>query len=158
MIEKIDKQPKKRLLITGFGVFLLFLLAIAIFFYKSFWTISVQGPSMEPTLDNGDRLLITKAYWLVGSIQKNDIVVAHRPGSDEIIIKRVLALGGERVEYSLQPKAHSIAEGPYIVPAGHVYLIGDNRPVSEDSQVFGAVPLENVIGKVVVTNRQGPAE
>ena len=37
----------------------------------------------------------------------------------------------------------------YIVPRGHVFLIGDNEPESEDSRAFGAIPVENIKAKII---------
>ena len=143
------KSTRKRA-ITGFGVTLLFLLAFAIYFQFTFKTVVVSGDSMLPTLKNGRRVLTSKAYWLVGPIKHKDIVVIRDDGPTGFIIKRVYKMAGEVVEWSLVPDTVDFREGEFKVPEGHVYILGDNRAVSEDSRRFGPVPLDSIIGKVVI--------
>jgi signal peptidase I len=140
---------RRKVLFTGFGVFLLGVLAFAIFFWVNFQTVVVKGDSMDPTLQNGQRLLITKAYWLVGDIRKNDIIVVHRPESGEVVIKRVYAMQGETVDFYNVPDNWNLAQGEYIVPPDSYYVLGDNRPVSDDSRLFGPVRSDVILGKVV---------
>ena len=145
------KSPKGRTLIyTGFGSFLLFLFAIVIFFYYNFKTIEVQGDSMMPTLEPGQRLLVSKAYWLVGDLKFKDIIVIENSRDDDIIIKRVYKLAGEKVDIKNVPFTWDLTQGDYIVPEGTVYVLGDNWSVSQDSRHYGPFDLTDVIGKVVV--------
>ena len=144
------KKGKKRT-ITGFGVFLVFTLVFTIFFYLNVKTIQVSGVSMLPTFKNGRRVLVSKAYWLVGPIKDNDIVVSKDPGGPGTIIKRVYRLGGESVDYPHYPDTVPLFMGrEYRVPKGYVYLLGDNPPFSEDSRRFGPVPIDKILGKVIV--------
>jgi signal peptidase I len=148
------RKPKKRVLVTTFGTFLIFVLVLTVFMFFTFRTIEVQGESMQPTFDGGERLLVSKAYWLVGEIERDDIVVVKRPDTGEVIIKRVHALSGDQVDLLNvpDPENYPLRNGPYIVPDKHIYVMGDNLPMSEDSRRFGPVPRENVIGKVIVWN------
>ena len=147
------RQKRKRLIYTGFSGFLLFLLVVAVFFYRNFRTIEVQGDSMETTLHAGSRLLISNAYWLVGPIRDNDIVVIRNPYEEnEVIIKRVYKLAGEAVGLANVPENWDVTSGPYIVPEGTIYVLGDNRQVSQDSRHYGPFEIEDVIGKVVVVH------
>ncbi len=139
---------RKRAL-TGFGIVLLFVLGFAIFFYLSFNTVIVTGNSMEKTYKSGRRLLSSRAYWLVGGIRVKDVVVIKGDGPKEYVIKRVYKMEGEVVDFANIPETWSIANGEYVVPKGHIYVLGDNREVSEDSRKFGAVPLDRVLGKIV---------
>lgn len=94
------------------------------------------------------------------------------PGYSSIrVIKRIVGLPGDRI--SFDPDGRTIrngklAEEPFInpchgecglprfivVPAGHYFLAGDNRPVSSDSRFWGAVPLEAIDGRVILPSEQ----
>lgn len=134
---------------TGFGASLLVLFLIALFFYFNFTSVVVSGHSMEPTFHTGQRLLACKAYWLVGGIKDNDIVVIKTGNGSEYIIKRVYRTGGEIVDWPNAPTDWQLTNGEMKVPEGEVYVIGDNRPVSEDSRTFGPLPIDRVIGKII---------
>jgi signal peptidase I len=143
------KQNRKRA-ITGFGVLLLCLLGFAIYFHLTFTTVVVSGESMLPTLKSGQRVLTSKAYWLVGPIKEKDVVVIRDDGPTGYIIKRVYKMAGQVVDWALVPDSFDFRSGEYHVPEGTVYVLGDNRQVSEDSRRFGPVPVESIIGKVVI--------
>lgn len=125
-------------------------LAFAIFFIQNFKTVVVSGPSMMPTLRSGDRILASKAYWLVGGIRRKDIVVIKDENATGYIIKRVVFLPGETVDFYNAPRNWPLRNGPFVVPADSYYVLGDNREVSEDSRIFGPVDKSRIIGKVVV--------
>jgi signal peptidase I len=129
----------------------------------------VRQRSMESTLFQNDRVLVSKVDYRFGGPQPCDIVVFNPPIDSSIpYVKRVLAVGGERV--ALQegrvlvdgrqrdcgdergqslPQAPKL-EYPFTVPAGSIWVMGDNRQASSDSRSFGAVPNDNVIGKVIL--------
>jgi signal peptidase I len=142
-------KPKKRSR-TFFVVFLLIVLAVSGFGLLNFQTVIIQGDSMEPTFYDEQRILVCKALWLMGKPKHNDIVVIKgmRPG--EYLVKRVYRLQGEAVEIVYQPYEWSFTKGVYVVPEGHIYVLGDNLENSEDSRSFGAVEESRVIGKVVM--------
>lgn len=132
-------------------VFLVFLLLFAILMLRNFHTVEVTGDSMSPTLENGTHVLVSKAYWLVGPVKTNDIVVIRDPsGSNELYIKRVYGIGGDKIDWYNAPENWSLAKGTYEVPNQHFYVLGDNRPVSEDSRTWGSVRANDIIGKVIV--------
>jgi len=145
------KKGKKRA-VTGFGVFLGFMLMFAVFFYINFTTIEVSGISMMPTLHDHQRVLVSRAYWLIGPIKDKDIIVLKDPHGPGDIIKRVCYMAGESVPWDLRPESAPLLDNDYRVPDGCVYVLGDNRSKSEDSRRFGAVDMSNIIGKVV-TNK-----
>jgi len=84
----------------------------------------------------------------------------------ELLAKRIVAVGGQRVEirdgvlfvdriprrepYVDHSRVDGFFFGPARVPAGSVFVLGDNRGDSEDSRDFGAVPREHLIGRVVL--------
>jgi signal peptidase I len=137
-------------MLRGFGVFLLIFLCAAVFFFVNFQTIEVKGDSMQPLFRDGQRVLITRAYWLVGGIKKNDVVVLRGEQPHEFWIKRVYRMAGEKVNLRFVPYDHLLSKGEYIVPEDHIYVLGDNLSVSEDSRNYGPVDTDRVVGKVVV--------
>ena len=142
------KQRKRAA--TGLGVALAVLFLFALFMNLNFHTVVVDGPSMLPTFKENDRLLVSKAYWLVGAIRDKDIVVIQDPGGDGYIIKRVFRIGGETVPLGKLPDFRHLAEGAYVIPQNQVYVLGDNLPQSEDSRRFGPVDMSRIVGKVIV--------
>lgn len=140
----------RRVVITGFGAVLLGILCFFAFFYLNFRSVEVRGQSMEPTFESGRRLLMSNAYWLVGPIRKNDIVVIKVPDSGETLIKRVKGVPGDVIDFMDVPHSWRLAAGEFKVPPGTLYCLGDNRPVSQDSRDYG--PFENnaILGKVVI--------
>jgi signal peptidase I len=133
----------------GFLIFLMVLLVAAIFMALNFQIAEVKGVSMEPTFKEGRRVLTSKAYWLVGKIQKNDIVVAKEEDGRGYFIKRVYGLPGDKIEMAFAPYDWDIAKGDFVVPEGGIYLIGDNIRHSDDSRKFGPFKLERILGKVL---------
>jgi signal peptidase I len=122
-----------------------------------------EGPSMQPNLYRGDRVMTEKVSYRFGAPERGDVVIVRRPAPDKALIKRVVALAGEVVEVR---QGHAwidgepIAEpwvtyfggpdyGPARVPANHVFVLGDNRPNSRDSREIGPVPLGAVRGHAV---------
>ena len=75
MDNESNTKPKTKRRVRFFTVFLLIVLVFAAVFGINFKTAVVDGQSMNPTLTNGQKVLTTKAYFLVGSIKKNDIIV-----------------------------------------------------------------------------------
>jgi signal peptidase I len=129
-------------------MFLCALLVVAVFVFYNFQSVIVQGNSMLPTFQSGTRIFICKAAWLVGAPKDNDIVVVKLSGTGEYIIKRVYRVAGERVDPLWSPLFWRGA-GAYLVPEGQIYLLGDNREISEDSRIFGPVDVHSVVGKAV---------
>lgn len=129
---------------------MLVVLGLSLVFYFNFKTVQVSGVSMLPTLRNGRRVLVSKAYWLVGPLEYKDIVVLRDSGPTGYIIKRVAYMAGDKVDWKDTPDGHRLSSGPFVVPEGQVFVLGDNRPESEDSRRFGPVPVTDVLGKVLV--------
>lgn len=106
--------------------------------------ILLQGPSMEPTIQNNDVIIAEK---LTSTFRKNDykrgdIVVVRSPlNPHNFICKRIAGLPGDSVRVNYFPK---------IVPRGHVWLLGDNKTNSTDSRDFGSLPMGLIIGRVIV--------
>ena len=143
------KKGKKKA-VTGFGLLLSVVLALALVLYLNFRMVQVSGVSMLPHLKDGQRVLVSKAYWLVGPLRRKDIVLIRDDGPTGFMIKRIHYMPGDRVQWKWVPDEHRLSSGEYIVPEGKIYVIGDNKPQSEDSRRFGPVDMADVIGKVVV--------
>ncbi|WP_332648445.1 signal peptidase I [Lysinibacillus sp. 54212] len=151
---------------------LLIAFAIAAFIrYFLFTPIVVDGDSMMPTLEDGDRMIVNK----IGGLDRFDIVVFHAP-EEKDYIKRVIGLPGDHVEYKddqlyingepiaepyLDPYKAQLTEGNLtgdftlqdiepkidVIPEGHVFVMGDNRRFSKDSRHIGIVNQDEIIGR-----------
>lgn len=127
----------------------------------------VKGSSMMPTYQvEGDRVLTDQLFFKAfGEPERGDIVVLSRPSAgDDALIKRVIALPGERVEVKKgivyvngkaidEPYVKNKADYNYPLTTlqnGCYFVLGDNRPVSLDSHYFGCVEKENILAKVLL--------
>jgi len=120
---------------------------------------------MEPSLHSDQRLLVEKVSYRFHGPRRGDIVVVDVPSSRVPLIKRVIGLSGEtiairdnRVLIDGVPLAESYLTntrqgnyGPTEIPAGHVFVMGDNRGASNDSRSFGPVPVDRVVGRAWVS-------
>lgn len=139
-------------------------LAVAIFFVlqTTIQSSIVVGSSMQPGLENGQRLLVNKAVYHFRAPRRGDVVIFHSPAGYELdFIKRVIGLPGDTIEVkngtvvvngaSLEEpyiKARpSYSFGPYVVPPGNYFVLGDNRNNSNDSHTGWTVPEGSIVGK-----------
>lgn len=139
-------------------------LVIKAFFIE---TIQVDGSSMLPTLNNGERLVVNKIGYILGKPEKGDIVIFKYPANPSLIfIKRIIGVSGDTVEirnhkvfvngYELDETyimEKTIANYPAAtVPENTVFVLGDNRNYSKDSRYpdVGFVPLKNVKGEAFI--------
>jgi len=129
-----------------------------------FEVILVEGTSMLPTLNEGDRLIVSKAEYSVISPETGDIVV-FRNSKDPIenYIKRIIGVAGDRIEINggfvyingIQLNEPYILESFYeyftttMIPPNSIFVLGDNRNHSRDSRnpYVGFVSVDNIIGK-----------
>ncbi len=127
---------------------------------------AISGQSMEPTLHNGERVVIHKLSPSIVGLEQGDMVIFTSPDDDKKnLIKRVIAVAGDEIEINRDVvfvNGESLDEdytrrgldrissevSPRKVPAGHIYVLGDNRPASQDSRHFGFVPVASIKGKV----------
>jgi len=125
--------------------------------------VVVPTDSRAPTIQPGEHLLVRHGLG-VGDPEAGDIVMVDAP-TGQLMVKRVVALGGQRVgirdgrlvvdgelrsePYTDPDAIDSVYFGPVTVPAGHVFVLGDNRFGSEDSREYGSLPLSAVQGKVL---------
>ena len=125
--------------------------------------IRVDGFSMEPTLLNGEFVIVNKLAYKLGSPSVGDVIVFHYPRDpSQEYIKRVIGLPGDQVKVSggqvyvngTQLSEPYIASAPrysneWTVPEDGLFVFGDNRNNSSDSHNWGAVPMGNIIGKAL---------
>ncbi len=154
--------------VIGCGV--LIALAAQAFLVQAFW---IPSPSMAPTLEVGDRVLVNKLSYRTHDVHRGDLVVFERPaqastgadGEIKDLIKRVVAVGGDTIEGrdgQVYVNGERIDE-PYLVPGtptenldrqqipdDHVFVMGDNRLNSEDSRVFGPIDEDTIVGRAFV--------
>ncbi len=126
--------------------------------------IRVEGSSMEPTLHDGELVVVYRLAYRWETPTRGDIVVFRFPLDPERrFIKRIIGLPGDSISvhdglvwvngepldepYTSAPPRYS---GEWEMQAGEVFVLGDNRNNSSDSQNWGALPLRDVIGKAVL--------
>lgn len=133
------------------------------FLFKPF---TVHQVSMQPTLIEGDRILINRLIYHFRDPKSGDVIVFHSPVTkEEDLVKRVVAVAGDSVavhDGALYVNGEKRDE-PYlkeqdfggvfpetIIPAGQVFAMGDNRNNSGDSRLFGPVDKDSIIGEAFV--------
>jgi signal peptidase I len=144
------------------------LIFIVLLFSLVFRMTGVIGTSMVPTLNEGDRLIISKLFY---TPKPGDIVVISKESfQKEPIVKRVIAVGGQTVDIDFNTGSVYVdgvlKEEPYInektsrsadvvfpldVPPGKIFVMGDNRNYSTDSRAseVGLIDMRQVLGQVL---------
>ena len=144
--------------------------AIILAFFKP---IIVQQESMQPNFYSGDYLITSRqAYRLFGQPERGDVIVfkSHlydEKGKQKNLIKRIIALPGDTVEIKngdvyingeLLQEEYVAEQGlsgemeAVTVPEGRLFVMGDNRRVSQDSRSpeVGTIEMDSIVGKVVL--------
>ena len=158
-----DSQPIKQFFVDLLETIIL---AVVLFFAINAVSarVRVDGSSMVPTLQNGEYVLVNRMAFKNKLPEYGDIIVFVSPQvSDLDLIKRVIGLPGDTIRiYGGEVQVNDqVLDEPYIaaapiyngewhVPAGNLFVLGDNRNDSSDSHAWGLLPIENVIGKAVL--------
>ena len=158
--------------LKAFTFGLLIFVFIRIFFFSNY---VVEGESMLPTLEEGNKLVVNKIGFEASELQRFDVIVFHA-NQNEDYVKRIIGLPGDEIEYRndqlyINEKKfeepflekyrakifNSTLTGDFTledvtdkkkVPKGKLFVLGDNRLGSWDSRHFGYVSIEKVVGKV----------
>lgn len=128
--------------------------------------VRVSSNSMSPTYHSGNQVLVQKFGTRAHHPHRRDVIAFHPPGSSELVIKRVVAVGGDSVgiadgllvvngtplreafvDYNLMDATYF---GPVHVATGTVFVMGDNRSDSIDSRTFGPIPVKDIVGRVIL--------
>ena len=155
------------------------IIIVVVLFIKAFIVtpIKVNGESMHPTLEEGDIMILNKTAYYFNEPKRFDIVVVDMP--DEYLIKRVIGLPGEHIEYkdnTLYVNGKKVKEnfkhgktedfnikelGSDIVPEDSYLVMGDNRENSLDSRELGFMKIDQLLGRtsliILPFNRIGSA-
>lgn len=169
------RQKHRRRVVTEWLIIIVAALAVS-FLMRTFvvQTFYIPSASMEPTLQIGDRIIVSKLSVNLGTINRGDIVVFKAPPAEHCgeavtdLVKRVIGLPGDY----LTSKGNTIYVGtspttevalsetwthtePLGTPIGNVhvaantyFVMGDNHADSCDSRMWGSVPKSDIIGKV----------
>jgi signal peptidase I len=145
------------------------LFAIAVLFFIIMFVylpVKVEGGSMEPGLEDQERIVINKLVYRFEKIERGDIVVFRYPrDTRKNFIKRVIGLPGDHIRISyghvyvngqLLPEPYVPADyldarsySEIIVPVNGYFVLGDHRSMSNDSRDFGPVMRGYIYGKAV---------
>lgn len=146
------------------------LVAVVLAFFIRYFIVElylVDGPSMRPTLLSQERLVVNKFIYRFRAPERGEILVFRYPqDQSRDFIKRVIAIPGDTIEIKdgrvfvnqqlmNEPYILSQTRGDYplaTVPAGRIFVMGDNRNNSEDSRFadVGFVPFDLIKGKAVM--------
>ena len=127
----------------------------------------IPSESMVPTLKVNDYIIVNEFIYRFKKPQRGDVIVFHPPKSanadDKEYIKRIIAVAGDTIEvkngkvilngavqnepYINAPCDYNMSE--FTVPEGNLFMLGDNRPNSGDSHIWGPLPVKNIVGKAV---------
>jgi signal peptidase I len=170
------KKKLRRLLIEWVLIALVALIVSMGLRTYAFQTFFIPSPSMNPTLQDGDRIIVNKLAVEFGTINRGDVLVFKAPPTEDCstlhvtdLVKRVIGVPGDKL-YSVgntiyvngtalveawshtEPLGGEIASAmnPVVVAANHYFMMGDNHDNSCDSRMWGTIPRSDVIGKAFV--------
>ncbi len=130
----------------------------------------VSGASMDPTFSNGQYLIVDELSYRLESPQRGDVIIFRYPRDpSQFFIKRIIGLPNETVQISnnsvtiIKPDGteFSLDEG-YVKNLGNgasqkltlsdkdYFVMGDNRPESSDSRIWGSLPSQNIVGRALI--------
>lgn len=165
------EKPKKTVKQEIFEWVMVFVVAAAMAFVVRtfiFEPVRVDGQSMLNTLQDNEFMIASKFDYLMGDPERFDIVICDYPNTDDGMyrVKRIIGLpgetlelsagklyiNGEYVEQNFEMTENEAYFGPYTVPEGCYFVMGDNRNNSKDSRssMVGALTRDQIKGHVRV--------
>ena len=126
----------------------------------------VEGSSMEPSFHDGQRLVVSRAAYMLGEPQRGDVVVLRNPtqANGKDLIKRIIGLPGDHIliadgrvyvngveldePYVMEDPHYT---GEWYVEADQYFVLGDNRNNSRDSHYFGPIDRSLVVGRAWIS-------
>jgi signal peptidase I len=164
-----DSKDKPQRSIKSFAFDLAETLILSMVLFLIINTISarirIESISMQPTLYEGDFVIVNRLAYKLGTPDRGDVIVFRFPlnPDQEPYIKRIIGLPGDVVRVQngkvyingealreVYIKAPPNYTGNWSVPQGQLFVLGDNRNNSSDSHEWGMVPIANVIGKAEI--------
>lgn len=158
------KNEKLKKIIKEIISYILIIIIVLVIKNYVFTPIRVNGGSMEPTLKHNDIMILNEIGYYINGVERFDIVVVSVNG--ERIIKRVIGIPGDKVEYkdnklyindqeikedfiNDNTKDFSVKDdlGFEIIPDNYYFVVGDNRNNSIDSRIIGLVSSKQIKGK-----------
>ena len=135
---------------------------VFVLMYIFLWPVRIVGVSMEPALNNGDRIFVSRAMAFAGAYNRDDLVMIRiHDGGSRYIIKRIIAGPGDLLIIEngqivvndglvlFDESNFIIGNLSLIIPDYYYFLMGDNHSLSVDSRDFGAVHRRNIRGRVL---------
>lgn len=127
----------------------------------------IESHSMQPNFYEGEFILVNKLAYRLGAPERGDVLVFHNPNNeDEDYIKRIIGLPGDNLDihngtvfingkplveqYPINEIPPSSTYGPVVIEPDHLFVMGDNRPQSQDSRSFGQLSEDLIVGKAWV--------
>lgn len=130
----------------------------------------VSGASMSPTFESGEYLIVDELSYRLSDPQRFDVIIFRYPKNpSEFFIKRIIGLPGEVVRITSGAVSITTRDGETLKPEeayvenegnggnlevtlgeSEYFVLGDNRPESSDSRVWGKLPRENIVGRAFV--------
>lgn len=174
LLNKYDLSDGKKTLIKTF-VYIIFVFILAMLWNAFLMSpLMIVGPSMNPSLEEGDVVFINKLSYVFGDVERYDIVLfPYKYDNSRSLVKRVIGLPNEKVEikygvlyindkelkeyYGIYREKSDgekstiyVNWGPYTLGDNEVFVLGDNRNQSDDSRSsdVGPVNIDDIIGKV----------